>query len=111
MKKILLLLTIILISPLITAQDLPRYLTEEERELLKTYVPPVYERGLVTPPAQPVRTMAEWEELEGLLIVWTSYQSILRQIVMCKVESFTLLGLPTACKSWLMAACQHLKKR
>ena len=52
MKKILLLLSIILITPFITAQDLPRYLTEEERELLKTYVPPVYERGFVTTPAQ-----------------------------------------------------------
>jgi len=29
----------------------------------------------------PVRGMAEWEELEGVIITWTSFQSILRQIV------------------------------
>jgi agmatine/peptidylarginine deiminase len=81
MKKIYLLLTIILLTQLINAQDLPRYLTEAEKEIMKTYVPPVYERGFFTPPTQPVRTMAEWEELEGIIIAWTSYQSILRQIV------------------------------
>ena len=81
MKKIFLLLTIISITSFISAQDLPRYLTEAEKEMMKTYVPPVYERGFVTPPTQLVRTMAEWEELEGIIIAWTSYQSILRQIV------------------------------
>jgi len=81
MRNIFLLLTIIFISSFISAQDLPRYLTEAEKELMKTYVPPLYERGFFTPPAQPVRTMAEWEELEGIIIAWTSYQSILRQIV------------------------------
>lgn len=81
MKSLLLLLLSLFISFTSRAQDLPRYLTEEEKEILKTYVPPVFEEGFTAPPVNPVRTMAEWEELEGILITWTSYQSILRQIV------------------------------
>ncbi len=63
------------------AQDLPNYLTEHEKELLKSYNPPVSAKGFTTPPIKNVRTMAEWEELQGILITWTSQTSILRQIV------------------------------
>jgi agmatine deiminase len=34
-----------------------------------------------TPPTTPVRTMAEWEELDALVIQWVSYPAILTQIV------------------------------
>ncbi len=81
MKIFTLLLISLFISIASLAQDLPRYLTEEEKEILRTYIPPVYGEGFTTPPINPVRTMAEWEELDGILITWTSYQSILRQIV------------------------------
>ncbi len=80
MKKILLLLSLLL-SINSFSQNLPHYLTNEEKELLKTYNPPTEKLGWVTPPTKSVRTMAEWEELEGVLITWTSYTSILRQIV------------------------------
>ena len=63
------------------AQDLPHQLTAKEKELMKSYVPPKSQTGFTTPPTTPVRTMAEWEELEGVIIAWTSYTSILRQIV------------------------------
>jgi len=36
---------------------------------------------VTTPPASPVRTIGEWEELQGLTISWTSYNSMLREIV------------------------------
>jgi agmatine/peptidylarginine deiminase len=36
---------------------------------------------LAVPPAGPVRTMAEWEELQALVVGWKSYPSILREIV------------------------------
>lgn len=62
------------------AQELPHRMTPEEYQLWKTYLPTV--NPLFTyPPSGPVRTMAEWEELQGIMITWTSYTSILRQIV------------------------------
>ncbi|MBL0046337.1 MAG: agmatine deiminase family protein [Flavobacteriales bacterium] len=39
------------------------------------------ERGITTPPDQPVRTMAEWEEIQSLAICWAGYDGILKQIV------------------------------
>ncbi|MFH0733873.1 MAG: agmatine deiminase family protein [bacterium] len=65
----------------IFGQDLPNNLTTSEKVLLKNYNPPIFSKGYLTPPLKPVRTMAEWEELDGVLITWTSYTSILRQIV------------------------------
>lgn len=38
-------------------------------------------RGFTTPPPGPVRNMAQWEETGALTITWTSYQSVLREIV------------------------------
>ncbi len=62
------------------AQDLPNYMTEQEKFEWKNYSYPV--NPLFTdPPASPVRGMAEWEEFRGIIITWTSFQSILRQIV------------------------------
>ena len=81
MKNIILSVVLFLLTNAIYSQDLPRYMTEEEKQMMKTYIPPVFEAGFFSPPSKPVRTMAEWEELEGIIITWTSYQSILRQIV------------------------------
>lgn len=79
-KKIILtvLACIYFIFP-VSAQDLPRHMTDYEKELIKTYIPPTGKD--INPPSGPVRTLAEWEELQGTLITWTSYQSILAQIV------------------------------
>jgi len=35
----------------------------------------------ITPPTSPVRTIAEWEELQALVIGWKTYPSMLREIV------------------------------
>ena len=37
-------------------------------------------QGFVHPPASPVRTAAEWEEIDALMITWASHFSILSQI-------------------------------
>ncbi len=82
MKNVLLTLTfLIAICTSVFSQDLPRHLTEDEKILMQTYQPPIDRAGIVAPPSKPVRTMAEWEEAEGILIAWTSYTTILRQIV------------------------------
>ncbi len=70
----------ILTNTIIYSQKLPHKMTVEEEALWKDYIPAVYPL-FTNPPASPVRTMAEWEELQGIMIAWTSYTSILRQIV------------------------------
>lgn len=77
------LFTLILFASLTTtsfSQDLPRYMTDTEKELYKSYQPPFLNDG-TDPPPTPVRTMGEWEEFQGILITWTSYTTILRQMV------------------------------
>ena len=61
--------------------DLPHQLTTEELLLLPGYQPPLYSDALTDPPPYPVRTVAEWEELQGIMVTWTSYQYILSQII------------------------------
>lgn len=41
----------------------------------------IQQSGITTPPVSPVRTMAEWEELQGVAITWTSYPGMLKDIV------------------------------
>ena len=61
-------------------QDLPHWMTSEESILWQNYNYPVNPL-FSDPPPSPVRGMAEWEELQGIIITWASFQSILRQIV------------------------------
>ncbi|MBZ0198461.1 MAG: agmatine deiminase family protein [Ignavibacteriaceae bacterium] len=81
MKKLLFFLLPLFFAAKGISQELPHYLTEHEKSILQTYKPPTFEKGFIIPPNKPVRTMAEWEQFEGIMITWTSYTSILRQIV------------------------------
>jgi len=81
MKILFTLISAIIICSNIYAQDLPHYMTDKEKEIYKNYVPPFTEVDFTTPPPTPVRTMAEWEELDGIMLTWTSYTPIIRQIV------------------------------
>ena len=67
-------------STLIYSQDLPHKMTAEEESEWKHYNPAVNPLH-TNPPSGPVRTMAEWEELQGIVITWTSYLTILREVV------------------------------
>ncbi|MGE0636162.1 MAG: agmatine deiminase family protein [Bacteroidia bacterium] len=71
------------------AQDLPNYMTAEEQLLMPAYLQSRSEKSITHPPTSPVRAMAEWEEISGLCIRWTSsQQTILRQIVVAaKLET------------------------
>ncbi|MEM1322108.1 MAG: agmatine deiminase family protein [Bacteroidota bacterium] len=62
---------------------LPKGFTPEELERMDDYLQsrPAASRGIDTPPPFPVRTMAEWEEIQSLVIAWTGYPAILREIV------------------------------
>ncbi|MEM7654963.1 MAG: agmatine deiminase family protein [Bacteroidota bacterium] len=63
--------------------DLPKGLTPVEREAMAEYLETraTEAPGLRVPPSDPVRTMAEWEEIEYLAITWTQYIPVLRDIV------------------------------
>ncbi|MEO6694890.1 MAG: agmatine deiminase family protein [Ignavibacteria bacterium] len=81
MKKLLLLLISFLFAANLYSQDLPHFMNGSEKELYKNYKPPFANSDFITPPPTPVRTMAEWEEVQGIIVAWTSYTSIIRQIV------------------------------
>ena len=71
-------------------QTLPKQLTEEEKNLLPYYQIPHYPGERTDPPPYSVRTMAEWEELQGIMITWASFHSILAQIVDYAQEECTV---------------------
>ena len=62
---------------------LPRYLTGEEVLKMDQYLEERsgFQSGLIEhPPTSPVRSMAEWEELDAIAIAWTSFPNILSEI-------------------------------
>lgn len=66
-------------------QPVPHFLTDDEKRDLSNYQ---FNRSVLTdPPAEEVRTMAEWEEVEFLVVTWEpNFPNILRQIVAAAVE-------------------------
>lgn len=79
-------LILLFLSPLsIWAQNdisFPNQMTRAERTLLDhSYTPTNSLNAIVTPPLVPVRVAAEWEEVQTLFITWTSFPTILREIV------------------------------
>ncbi len=80
----------------INAQEvLPKGLTQEEKLLLPNYK---FTESKRTPaPTSPVRTSAQWEEVEYLVIRWTTqYQNIQRQIVQAAVKECKVLIATTS---------------
>jgi len=62
---------------------LPKQMTENEKQMMEEYLQSFDERGITTPPPfTNLRTAAEWEEVQALVITWTgSFNTIQRQIV------------------------------
>ena len=82
MKKIFTLI-LLLASFVASSQNLPHILTPAERDAMPAYIQSRNSSSslLSAPPSSPVRTIGEWEELQGFTITWTSYQSMLKEIV------------------------------
>ncbi|MEO8149312.1 MAG: agmatine deiminase family protein [Bacteroidia bacterium] len=86
MKKIITLIISIAFFTSALSQNLPHVLTPAESQLIPQYNAlrngyNSINAGIVTPPTSPVRTIGEWEELQGFTITWTSYTTMLREIV------------------------------
>ena len=64
-------------------RDLPAHLAPHELSLIPAYRDSRAggTRGISTPPPFTPRTMAEWEEVQSLVVTWRSYPPILKQIV------------------------------
>ncbi len=68
-------------------------MTAEEQLLMPAYLQSRSAKSIIHPPTSPVRAMAEWEEIGGLCIRWTSsQQTILRQIIVAaKLETIVYI--------------------
>jgi agmatine/peptidylarginine deiminase len=83
MRRILLFLAVsVSISVIGQQNNLPAGMAPGEPALMPAYLNTVQPMGITTPPASPVRTAAEWEEIQALTITWTSYTSVHRQIIL-----------------------------
>jgi len=85
LDRILFALIILMTSITWGQNPLPKGLTQSEKSSLGQIS---FTQNKVTdPPTEPVRAMAEWEEVEYLVITWEpSFQNILRQIVAAAVN-------------------------
>ncbi|MEO1263895.1 MAG: agmatine deiminase family protein [Bacteroidota bacterium] len=95
MKKTLLFI-FLLSSCFLFAQneELPHYLTDKEKAMLEWYewtTPDNFSKSIQEPPPSPVRGMAEWEELEALVVTWRSYRTIIREIVRAAKEEVKVI--------------------
>lgn len=81
--RILLLSTITFLSSISIAQ-LPKGLAPHERDLMQNHFQNIKigDRAITTAPTGNIRTMAEWEEIQTLVITWTGqFDNIQSQIV------------------------------
>ncbi len=91
MKKALLFISILLSCGLhaqietSTDEFLPKGFAPGEEEMMRDYINSINSRSLncinTAPDANSVRTLAEWEELQAVVISWKHYPTILTEIV------------------------------
>jgi agmatine/peptidylarginine deiminase/PKD repeat protein len=79
------------LSVLAQEPALPRHPTPEEIDQMGQGMLSSPKSFNPNPPPAPVRTMAEWEEVEAVVITWTGYTSILTEIVRHAVNECTVI--------------------
>ncbi len=85
-------------------QFLGKKMSAEEALKMEDYLKNMEASGIVDPPQSPVRTPAEWEEAKALVIAWTAFPAILRQIVQHakeEVEVIIVADNPTGVVNYL----------
>ncbi len=86
MRKFYLFILLLISGYTLMAQNLPVGFAEGEKQLMPAYLENVVSKGETTPPDFPVRSAAEWEEMQGVVISWQSYSNVLTEIVRYSVE-------------------------
>jgi len=81
MKNFFIVLIVLFSVKISFPQIIPHGLTPEEEKMYQNFIHQIYYSDDITPPPTPVRTIGEWEELQAIMITWTSYPAILAQIV------------------------------
>lgn len=89
--------------------DLPQGYAAGEENLLPSYnaLRQGSSRGITTAPNFDVRTMAEWEEIQSLVVTWTGYPDVLTEIVRhakLECEVIIICSNPTQVTNTLAAA-------
>jgi agmatine/peptidylarginine deiminase len=73
---------------------MPHAMTPSEQKIMAEYLQQKHAnaiRSIPVPPPGQVRTMAEWEEIQALVITWTGQQTILREITRHAVKECKVL--------------------
>lgn len=88
---------------------LPKWSTEAEfRHMHDFGFAPPAGRGIESPPPyENLRSMAEWEEIQALTIAWSSYPSILKQIVKAaknETKVIILASNPSTVENYLLGS-------
>ncbi|UPT65754.1 MAG: agmatine deiminase family protein [Sphingobacteriales bacterium JAD_PAG50586_3] len=83
MKRLLLAITVLFSAAFSNAQMLPVGWAPGEKEQMPFYLDQFDEKapGFTAAPAGKLRNMGQWEEIEGLVITWTSFPGIHREII------------------------------
>jgi agmatine/peptidylarginine deiminase len=106
MAIMLSLIVISFVSLFAQEEPLPRFLTEQEKEIMAEYSPVIDPAAKLDVPP-PSRSMAEWEELRAIAIAWSnSFGDIQAQIVKYAIEECTVVIITnneTTTKSYLDA--------
>lgn len=73
--------------------SLPKGFAPGEKEAMPAYIQQqiANRNGITSPPGGTLRTMAEWEEIQALVITWTSFPAIHREIVRYAQEETTVI--------------------
>jgi agmatine deiminase len=105
----LFLITVVFFSFDSYGQDRSHILTEQDKVAMPDYLRTIQQSSTASftnPPSSPVRASAEWEEIDALMITWTSYPAILKDIVrfaQTETQVFIVCSDSTTPKNYLVA--------
>ncbi|MDD2550478.1 MAG: agmatine deiminase family protein [Bacteroidales bacterium] len=100
----LLVITLVLSTNLFSQDPLPRHMTQAEKLIWNDYLRNYPADRGTAPPAEIPRTPGEWEEMQGVIVTWASYNSNLREIVRYAkqyVTVYIVCSSPSSVQSYL----------